>query len=267
MTFLFWNINKREIYAKVAAASSEHGADVVVLTELPDDPFEVLFALNEHTDRPFEWVPSIDETLPHLFVRFPAEWVTMLRDSSRQRIAAISLPGVDEFILSIVHLPSKLHAHEDDQSYNGRILAELICEVENERGHARTIACGDFNMAPFEGGIMHVDAMNAVMTKQLAKKETRNHREKEYPYFYNPMWNLLGDERGVPGSYFYSPKHLRSEFWYLFDQVLPRPAMLTFFSGEVAIIDTIAGTSLLKNGVPDSRNVSDHLPLVFTLNF
>jgi len=57
-------------------------------------------------------------------------------------------------------------------------------------------------------------------------------------------------------------------FWHMFDQVLIRPALLNYFDNRnLQILRTAGEVSLVtKNGLPD-KSKSDHLPLLFKLNF
>ena len=77
------------------------------------------------------------------------------------------------------------------------------------------------------------------------------------------MWGRMGDTSvGPPGTYYYS----RGYFWNTFDQVLLRPALFEYFSNnQLQVIDKIAQKTLLtKNGKIDKK-ISDHLPIVITL--
>src|SRR5258708_19475778 len=97
-----------------------------------------------------------------------------------------------ELLIVAVHLPSKLYQTDDDQAFYARRLSEEISEQEKEIGHNRTMVIGDFNMDPFETGMILADGLHAVMDKNIAKDRNRNVRGKSYPLFYNPMWSRLG---------------------------------------------------------------------------
>jgi hypothetical protein len=120
-------------------------------------------------------------------------------------------------------------------------------------------------MNPFEAGVCSAEGLHAVMCKTIAKKEKRVVYGRERMYFYNPMWNLLGDETaGPPGTYYY-PNGITAYFWNTFDQVLYRPALLDDYrEGDVQVISEIEGTSLLHNGIV-SKAFSDHLPVLFNV--
>jgi hypothetical protein len=84
-------------------------------------------------------------------------------------------------------------------------VAEQIHEAETQYVHTRTVVVGDMNMNPFEDGMCRSEGLHAVMCKHIARKEKRTVLGKERLFFYNPMWNFLGDEtRGPPGTYYRS---------------------------------------------------------------
>jgi hypothetical protein len=84
------------------------------------------------------------------------------------------------------------------------------------------------------------------------------------------MWGHFGDIRGdTAGSYFYDGGEHVNYYWNVFDQVLLRPALAKRFHPEsVSIVKEIGGLTLVdSNGRPDRRNGSDHLPIVFEVEF
>jgi hypothetical protein len=58
------------------------------------------------------------------------------------------MPAAPEVIVAVVHAPSKLHQSEGDRGELMRRLARDIADVEERRGHQRTVVVGDFNQDP-----------------------------------------------------------------------------------------------------------------------
>jgi hypothetical protein len=134
----------------------------------------------------------------------------------------------------------------------------------------RTLLVGDFNMNPFEPGLVAAAGLNAVMSRQVAARTTRTVQGREYRFFYNPMWGCFGDGRShTAGSYFYDSGEHVNYFWNVFDQVLIQPELAIDFSNDqLKILTSSGGRSLVRqDGRPDDENSSDHLPLVFELTF
>jgi endonuclease/exonuclease/phosphatase family metal-dependent hydrolase len=84
------------------------------------------------------------------------------------------------------------------------------------------------------------------------------------------MWGHLGDQAGdTAGSYFYDSAEHVSYFWHVFDQVLIRPELTDRFDvNQLRILTSAGARSLVRtDGRPDAANFSDHLPIVFELEF
>jgi hypothetical protein len=125
-------------------------------------------------------------------------------------------------------------------------------------------------MNPFESGLVDASGFHAVMDRTTALQESRKVKGQQYPFFYNPMWNYLGDISDfTPGTHFYRKSNKVVYFWNMFDQVLLRPALLPYFAEDsVRIITEHGTTSLLdSNNRPNKQQYSDHLPILLTLNF
>ncbi len=164
---------------------------------------------------------------------------------------------------------SKLHWKPQDQASYCGIISRSIAEAESGVGHMNTVFVGDFNMNPFEEGVIGAFGFHAVMSRTIAKKQKRTVKRIKYPFFYNPMWNLFGDKTGGPlGTYYRWGSNPIEYFWHIFDQVLIRPDLLErFHDGDLEIV-TSDGTNsfIFHDGIPDTNNASDHLPLVFKLS-
>jgi hypothetical protein len=107
------------------------------------------------------------------------------------------------------------------------------------------------------------------MEKEIAQRRTRTVSNKEYHFFYNPMWGFLGDlGRGtVSGTIYYSPAKPIVYHWNLYDQVLIRPDLINYFNDEgLDIVTQIGPTNLLTQGKRIDKKISDHLPIKFELN-
>ena len=121
-------------------------------------------------------------------------------------------------------------------------------------------------MNPYEVGMFAADGFNAISSRKKVEARKRRGTEDRPYYFYNPMWNHLGDIQYPPGTYYF--EGTPTEFdWHTLDQVLVRPDLLeSFESAHVKIVTKAGGVSLLDHlGRPD-KNISDHLPILFTLD-
>lgn len=131
-------------------------------------------------------------------------------------------------------------------------------------GHKRTIVCGDFNMNPFDFGMVQSTGLYAVMDRKIAQKKSRTVDGIEYDFFYNPMWGFLGDngKGNVSGNMYYSPAKPINFHWNLFDQVIIRHEIANdLIDDKLKIITKLGDTNLLTENEQVSSKYSDQLPL------
>ena len=124
-------------------------------------------------------------------------------------------------------------------------------------------------MNPFEYGVVAADGLHALNDRGIVKKGFRNVEGKKRRFFYNPMWNYLGDVvQTPPGTYYFNSGKNINFYWYMFDQILIRTELLDAFGIEsIKIITEVSGSSLLDNsGKPNIREGSDHLPVILKLD-
>jgi hypothetical protein len=267
--FLFWNLGKKPIVQSIVDVAVTHNIDVLILAECVIPPDVLLVDLNKHSRPLYDYARSIGCEKIEIFTRFPRQFFKPISETDRLTIRSLNLPGTDSINVAAVHLPSKLHQSAESQSAASIELSYIIKKAEAISGHTRTVLVGDLNMDPFESGVISANGLHAVSSRKIAERKSRTVQGKDYPFFYNPMWNLLGDVRtSSPGSYYYSSAEYVTRFWHMFDQVLIRPSLVDIFDFKELKIITTAGTELLisDTGIPNKRLASDHLPLVFELS-
>ncbi len=268
ITFLFWNVGAAPRSAQIAQLAAHLDVDVLMLAEVGDDPADLLLTLNRESVA-YSYAPGIVNTKIQVFSRFSDEAVAPVFETDRLAIRRFTLPETEEILLAVVHFPSKQHWSDDSQSMECARLAGDLLEAESIVGHQRTVLVGDFNMNPFETGVVSAGGLHAVMSRAIAKRESRIVQGRVYTFFYNPMWSVLGDGTpGPPGTYYDQSSEQKAFFWNMLDQVLIRPALLDRFRIEhLAIIDHTGEHSLLTGlGLPNRAVGSDHLPILFRLS-
>jgi endonuclease/exonuclease/phosphatase family metal-dependent hydrolase len=261
---LFWNAGRNAPDIEIAALAVSTGANVIALAEYANDGNSLLHELtNQGLD--FYLVPTIACDRIRLLTAFQPSHVTHGRESDRYTIKELVLPGLSKVLLCLAHLPSKLHANDVDQLHSAWYFKQDIESSESEAKHQNTIVLGDFNMNPFDDGMVAAAAMNSVPSLAVAQREKRIVQGRPHTFFYNPTWNLLGDFAGVPGTFFHASPGYLSHYWCMLDQVLLRPSIAERLDQTSLRILTEAGTSSLLSSEGRPKT-SDHLPLYFSLN-
>lgn len=269
--FLFWNIAGSSIEDLIVILASSYAPDILVLAECTLDPNRLLVALSA-VSPDYQWATSPSNACDKLlfFTKFDSNYLVPMDESSRVSIRRLQLPARREIVVAGAHLPSKLFFGSDSQFLECVNLARRIEAVEEAAGHRRTILLGDLNVNPFEPGVMAAGGLHAVTTREIATRGSRIVQDKQYNFFYNPMWKYFGDRHdGPPGTYYLEKAEEMNYFWNTFDQVLVRPEVLSGLTQDGVQVLTKAGTiSLVDNrGRPDRKHASDHLPILVNLDF
>ncbi len=168
-------------------------------------------------------------------------------------------------IIAVVHLPCKMYG---DFSGNAEILKDLLGDISRIRGKgqgSKVVIVGDFNMNPFDLPMIEATALQAISSRSIVlKRKSRTFNGKYREFFYNPMWNFVGDEKLPIGSYYYRSPQNAAMYWNTFDQFIVSEELVEeVILDKIRFIDSI-GTLQLKNerGEPE---VSDHFPLYFEI--
>jgi hypothetical protein len=267
-TFLFWNTRRKPVEEAIAVLVETHMVDVLILAEFSTRPVDLLERLSQPGKAGFHLTFGLSKDII-VFTRFSSQLVYPVYETARISIRRLALPARVEILLALVHFPSKLYWSEESQAIECTELAREVRIQEEKAGHNRTALVGDLNMNPFEVGLVSAAGLNAVMTRDLAGRGFRTVQSKQYPFFYNPMWNHFGDQHdGPPGTYYYERSEQVCYFWNIFDQVLLRPDLMNRCSVDGVKVLTGAGNlSLLSaEGRPNTQFSSDHLPLLFELD-
>jgi hypothetical protein len=106
--------------------------------------------------------------------------------------------------------------------------------------------------------------LNAMMTKSCVEKGLRKYMDRDYDFYYNPMWSLFGDNTDGPAGTVYDTSNQGPYGWSMLDQVLINHSIVSLFQ-DVRIL-TEAGTQSLMDGKgrPNSSTASDHFPILVT---
>jgi exonuclease III len=271
--FLFWNyrcdLPERE--AILARLVHHEAVDVLILAESSCDPKLLVDRLST-TGRIYHPMP-----LPHkrlqVFAGYSAESFRWSREYDRLCLLGFQVPGHPEMILGAVHLASGLHLERSERHSKAAPLARAVRQIQLERDHARTIIVGDFNLNPFDDGMIFTEGFGAMMTKSLVKKSALS-REGRFTRFYNPIWTRLGREtdEGPPGTYYWDQHRDSNIYWNYVDQVLVGHDLLDYFpDSRFRILTSIPGNDEPQQLIRSTKlhwtvEVSDHLPLIFDVD-
>ncbi|QMW07215.1 endonuclease/exonuclease/phosphatase family protein [Spirosoma foliorum] len=267
---LFWNVQKKNLTPQIVNLAHNRGIDILVLAENPVSSVQLIQALNTTGPHYFQNHPLSQCKKITIITKFHYNSIAPIEETARLTIRHIHLPTGEDFLLTALHLVDKGNFTAESQNEAASLTADQLIRVENRLQFDRHIVLGDFNMNPFETGMIKANGFHGTMSSEVASLGYRTVQTREYPYFYNPTWSLFGDlNKDVSGTYYYKhAEHVCYE-WNVFDQVLIRPRLVpNFVKDSLEIIQTDGVTSLITTrNTPNQSTYSDHLPLFFTLKF
>lgn len=271
MTFLFWNTYGKKCLTEIQNLVNKYDVDVLALSENIASEAEVLLKLNKNTSDFYPNHPRSNCSKIKVYTKFHYDYIQPIVESHRITIRKINVPLLNDALNFIcVHLGDKSSFNSESQSEMASELRQQIIDMEKITGHSRTFILGDFNMNPFEIGMVKANGLHATMSQRIATQIKRKVQTTDYDYFYNPMWSMYGDlNKSISGTYYYRRAELVSYQWNIFDQVLIRPILIpNFCKDSLEIVSNDGSKDLIaSNGIPNKDLYSDHLPIIFRFKF
>jgi len=275
MNILFWNagITKNKV-ANIESITScmcemliENSVDLMILAEYPYDPLNLCQTMNSIAHIQYKPIPNLSGCNRIRGIINNKYNIEIIREQSHYQIAKIKT-SFYELIVAMFHGRSKRNSSAETQAIGISDFYNDIVSEEQKFGCAHTIAIGDFNVSPFEKACIGGSSMHAIPFPDAVEgKPSRRILGKEYRKFYNPTWKLFGNYKAPYTTYYFDNSGEDVNFyWYAIDQVLTRPSLIKAFDEKsLKIIYQTKNHSMMKNGIPDKVNYSDHLPLFCTL--
>ena len=274
LSFLFWNLNgnnpvdrSEAIGERISRLARNFDIDIFIFVESSFESTDLANFLTNGGAGEY-WHSKSECRKVSIFSRLAAHQMLPQHDSDDDRLTVqrVIVPP-HEILLAAVHLRSQLHQNESAAGFQMTVVQNDIAVIEKDLDNYHTLVVGDFNLNPFDHGMVAAQAMHGVMVKSVANATERIVEGRSYRFFYNPMWGLLGDQStGPPGTYYYSASSSMEYFWNMFDQVLLRPELMETLQ-QLEVLDTDGEFSLLNQlGRPDKQAASDHLPILFRLD-
>lgn len=270
MVIGFWNVNRKELSDSIIDFVLEKQVDLLYLAEANDNTILEFLKKSRYLikNRSFIQLDS-GATKITVLTSFNESIFTNNRDlHSSPRWLAYQLQNIIRLNVVSVHFHSKVNWTSASLALECTNLARDIALIEEYNSCENTILIGDFNMNPFEDGMVAANGLNAI--QDLAYSEYSKDRtidEVVYKYFYNPMWNFFGDSKEPYGTHYCRVSGHISQEWNIYDQIILRPSLKKFLKKDsIQIVNSLKGEKLTKAfGRPDEKNYSDHLPIVLNL--
>lgn len=283
MVIAFWNINNNTDLADVLLdLVKENDIDILLLAESHKSPnnkrgcvvddilLDFITKSKSKLASTFYIIPNSDFRVKVMSSLDPGCFnpKNTLFNSSRWFAFYIDIPGIIKLNIFPVHFYSKINWSEISLALECVNFSRDIDLVERNTNCTNSILIGDFNMSPYEYGVVASNGIHALQDLDYLASKIKG-KEIDgtfYKYFYNPMWNFFGDETTPYGTIYHrTPGHISHE-WNIYDQIILRPDLKNHISKKsTKIITKIAGQSLLKRYDRPDDKYSDHLPIMINL--
>ncbi len=267
VNFLFWNLKERPITDLVCSLCANRQVDVAIFAECGVPPDELADRLSNLTGMSYR---VTDSQSPRLVVLVNESVVSCdefyVNATGRLSLRSLQVGSVP-FVLAIVHLKSEVGWNESELSDEACAVADDLRSAIADRPPFGLCVVGDFNMQPFERGMVVHKGFFSFMTRSSLSAELRTIQGRKYRPLYNPMWGCFGDRTPGPAGTFYRRDASPVCYdWHMVDQVLFSAELLPYLANAGEIVECVGDVSLIDRNDRPSNVGSDHLPILFSLD-
>lgn len=256
MNICYWNIQKNTIEPSDAFNScvrdllNEYSIDIFCVSEFEKLDDTILLESN------YELVDKVDCAKVKCYKKAGLD-IVQIRVADRYVFLEYKAKNV---LFVFLHLYDSMHHSDSDRL---KCMIEIKREIDGyivTHSRAKVLMIGDFNCMPYDDPIMNKMVFNCVLFRDLLKTKSKANER-----YYNPMLLKLSEKEKIYGSY-YSDSTMRNLRWFLLDQVIVNKHSDKIIKYDsIELINKIGSTNLLKNGKPNKKLYSDHLPLYFEI--
>jgi endonuclease/exonuclease/phosphatase (EEP) superfamily protein YafD len=261
LRIVFWNVKRKNLNNFVCAIATSTNADVVILNENSVEIGETLQELRNNVSQDF-YCPQADlKKRFHCFSRNPDLDLSKVHDGSRTSVRKLQI-GSHRTLLALVHGVDVRNYDAETRQSVAQSLADDMRFVREQQNISKLVLLGDFNMNPYDRGMNLPQGMNAMMTRSCIERGSRRFLDKDYDFYYNPMWGLFGDGTAGPAGTVYDVSGQGPYGWSMFDQVVIHHSIVNLFRNVQILTEAGTETLMNKKGHPDAKKASDHFPIL-----
>jgi hypothetical protein len=252
MKIIFWNLKKQKSFDELVILVESYNPDCILIAESELNIDNVANIVD------YTHVKEIIDKKPKISFFFNPRNILSVQiiQEYKKRLYAYRVKSSESsFTIIGVHLGSKINFDKENQLCESIDYMDQIKNIEKTIGCHDTIVIGDFNMNPFDTGMIAGNAFNSVLSEKIAREGNRTIQRKKYEYFFNPSWKLYGTSELGYGTYFLENPNHTSFHWNIYDQVLIRPSILEKYIIDYSVINDEMFFSTEKEAAFDHKPI------------
>ncbi len=246
----YWNINKKnnkEILVYILSFLTELNLDLLFISEYENINFDEFKESIINNDYEIKEGLSCKKVI---MIKKNNLDYNIVTDSKR---FIISKSQNQKMTIASLHLQSNPNSNSSERGDTMHDLYEDL--TSDEKIFDKVILLGDFNCLPTDEELVKRGKIRSIPFKEEVR------RSDEQYMFYNPILLMLNEKSRDYGSFRYTGSY-NSIIWFPFDQVMVSRELIDRID-NVMYLKKVGNLDLVNdNGYP---NVSDHLPLFFTI--
>lgn len=290
INFLFWNINNQSASFEddLSELIKSEGVDVLILAEnkniVPSGSLKNLGYKSVELklgNKAAKWVQILYKKNEDYEITHHTEYTEVEDDEisgkgkTVNRIQVFKIKGkVKETYFACIHFPSKLYHDEISHLQIVPFYKEKVETLTLKSD--RLFIVGDFNMNPFDLGMVEPSGFYAHNNRNLIESDRHQRHLAMRTLYYNPCWTLLGDyingnshsqSNRSGGTFYFEKEKSRKIYWHLIDQIIMRKSLIDEFNSEhLKVLENEELIKEVKGSKEKNKNKIDHFPLKFSFN-
>lgn len=184
MRYLFWNTNKKNVNTYLIKLIHEYDPSIIALAEYNGNTDLLINEIKKSLNKDFIEIQQFACRVRILVKAKLESSVQHCDDHTNYTIKIIPYNSYQEtHIVAFLHLPSKMFENEEKNRYLLEQITLKINELDDNE-QRKVVIFGDFNVNPYEKPMTNLTGCNAVPSRNIAMKITKNQKGDKRKFFY-----------------------------------------------------------------------------------
>jgi len=173
VNFLYWNLYNKNLIESISNIVKYNDIDILILSEVDFSISDLIIKLNKTSANYFLPHPISQCSKIKIVTKFHYDFIKPIYENDRMTIRMLDLPLRIKTLLTCIHFIDKRNYKEESQYVQSTKTIRDIHRIEQKYNISSNIIVGDFNMNPFEKGMINADGFNATYSSIIANSEKK----------------------------------------------------------------------------------------------